>query len=83
MLPELAIFGNKPRYPKGQPQYNTIGVAEKHAVSEVLAGGELSGFVASASENFWGGKNVRALEDQFKARYNCAYALSFISATSA
>lgn len=83
MLPELAIFGNKPRHLKGQPQYNTIGVAEKHAVSEVLAGGELSGFVASASENFWGGKNVRALEDQFKARYNCAYALSFNSATSA
>ena len=55
---KLSILGNEPRYPNGQPPYNTITELELEAVSAVVRRGELSGFVASPTESFWGGSEV-------------------------
>jgi dTDP-4-amino-4,6-dideoxygalactose transaminase len=62
---------------------NSIGKAEKAAVQRVLDSGELSGFVATAGEGFWGGREVRALEGDFCSYYGISHAVAFNSATSA
>ena len=80
---KLSILGNEPRYPNGQPPYNTITELELEAVSAVVRRGELSGFVASPTESFWGGSEVRALESDFANFFGCERSLSFNSATSA
>lgn len=78
----LALLGGKPVRVDPLPVYNTIGAEEKAAVMEVLEGGELSGFVASADKCFWGGKKVRELEQAFCDRYGVKYAIAVNSATS-
>ena len=78
-----AILGGEPLRPEGQKPYNMIGEREKAAVMEVLDSGELSGFVASPGDGFWGGPRVRALEDAFKGYFGVRRALAVNSATSA
>ena len=78
----LAMLGGPALRPAGQAPYNTIGEREKRAVIDVLENGELSGFVASAGEEFWGGKQVRALEADFKAHFAVRHAIAVNSATS-
>lgn len=78
----LALLGGSPINAKPTPRYNTIGAEEKAAVMEVLDSGELSGFVASADQYFWGGKQVRALEEQFKRHFGVKHAIGVNSATS-
>lgn len=80
---KLALLGGTPVNSKPTPRYNTIGAEEKAAVLEVLDLGELSGFVASADEFFWGGKQVRALEAAFKSHFGVKHAIAVNSATSA
>lgn len=63
--------------------HNGIGAEEKAAVMRVLDRGELSGFVASPDKMFWGGEEVRALQDMFVKHYDVVHALGFNSATSA
>lgn len=78
----LALFGGKPLNDRTPPVYNTIGEAEKRAVMEVLDGGELSGFIGSTGEQFWGGKRVKALEQAFRSHFNVKHAIAVNSATS-
>ncbi|NQV81453.1 MAG: DegT/DnrJ/EryC1/StrS family aminotransferase [Alphaproteobacteria bacterium] len=78
----LALLGGEPLRPAGQRPYNTIGDREKAAVLEVLDSGELSGFVASAGSEFWGGPQVRGLEAAFKTHFDVEYAVAVNSATS-
>jgi len=78
----LALLGGKPIRSEPLPAYNTIGAAEKAAVMEVLASGELSGFVASPGDHFWGGRQVRALERAFRERFGVKHAIAVNSATS-
>lgn len=78
----LALLGGEPLRPGGQPPYNTIGEAEKAAVMRVLDDGELSGFVATPGDLFWGGKQVRALEEAFRQRFGVKHAIAVNSATS-
>ena len=79
---KLALLGGTPVNSNPVPRYNTIGSEEKAAVMEVLDSGELSGFVASADEHFWGGKQVRALEAAFKRHFGVKHAIAVNSATS-
>ncbi len=79
----LALLGGNAVRTEGQKPYNTIGEREKEAVLDVLESGELSGFVASPGEAFWGGRYVRKLEDQFKAHFDSKFAIAVNSATSA
>lgn len=78
----LALLGGKPVRSQPLPAYNTIGGAEKAAVMAVLESGELSGFVASSGDQFWGGREVRALEQAFCAHFGVRHAIAVNSATS-
>lgn len=78
----LALLGGPALRPGGQKPFNTIGAREKQAVIDVLDNGELSGFVASAGDEFWGGAQVRALEAKFKAYFGVRHAIAVNSATS-
>jgi perosamine synthetase len=78
----LALLGGHPVRPAGQQPYNTIGEREREAVLEVLDSGELSGFIASSGDAFWGGKQVRHLESRFKEHFGMPHAVAVNSATS-
>ena len=77
-----AILGGKPENSTIFPPYKTIGQEEKDAVMEVLDSGELSGFVAGDIPEFYGGKQVQALEKEFCEQFKTKYAVSVNSATS-
>jgi perosamine synthetase len=77
-----AILGGQPENSTIFPPYNTIGQEEKEAVMKVLDSGELSGFVAGNVPEFYGGKQVQALEKEFCERFGVKYAVSVNSATS-
>lgn len=77
-----AILGGTPENSTIFPPYNTIGQEEKEAVMAVLDSGELSGFVAGDIPEFYGGKQVQALEKEFCKQFDVKYAVSVNSATS-
>jgi perosamine synthetase len=79
----LALLGGNAVRPEGQKPYNMIGERERQAVLDVLDSGELSGFVASPDDGFWGGRYVRELEAQFKSHFDSQHAVAVNSATSA
>lgn len=79
---KLAILGGAPVRSEPLPTYNTIGDDEKQAVMRVLDSGELSGFIAAPIKEFWGGREVRALENDFKTYFGTEHALAMNSATS-
>lgn len=79
---ELALLGGTPLRTDPLPPYNTIGKAEKDEVMKVLDSGELSGFIAYAGEEFYGGYQVQALEQQFKDYFGVKHAIAVNSATS-
>lgn len=78
----LALLGGKPMREEKLPHYNTIGEAEKREVMNVLESGELSGFIAYDGKEFYGGKQVQALEAAFRDYFKSPYAVSVNSATS-
>ena len=78
----LALLGGQPVRSEPFLPYNTISEEEKHAVMEVLDSGELSGFVAGSTEHFWGGAQVRALENEFCKYFEVKHAIAVNSATS-
>ena len=63
-------------------KYNTIEKEEINSVLKVLKNGEISGFVAAAIPEFYGGKEVKKLKKNFAKKFNSKYALSVNSATS-
>ena len=81
-IKKLALFGGSPSQSKPFLFNNSIGNEEKRAVMQVLESGELSGFVASPGEQFYGGKKVRALQEEMAAFFGVKDAVAFNSATS-
>lgn len=79
----LALLGGSPVTDKAFGWNKSIGSEEKSAVMRVLESSELSGFVASANDLFWGGIEVRKLEAAFCKHYGVKHALAFNSATTA
>jgi dTDP-4-amino-4,6-dideoxygalactose transaminase len=79
----LALLGGEPLNPNPLPKYNTIDHEEKSAVMRVLESGELSGFVASNGEGFYGGKEVQSFEKEFSEYFGVGYSVAVNSATSA
>lgn len=79
----LAILGGTPCTARPFQFNNSIGAEEKQAVMRVMENGELSGFIASPGEPFWGGEEVRGLQSEFKSHFGVEHALAFNSATSA
>lgn len=79
---DLALLGGAPVRRAPVPPYNTVGDEEKAAVLEVLESGELSGFIASPGDAFWGGRRVQALEAAFRDHFGVRHAVAVNSATS-
>ncbi len=77
-----AILGGEPVNTTNFPPYNTIGHEEKKAVMDVLDSGELSGFVAAAIPEFYGGPKVIELEEAFCEYFGTKHAVAVNSATS-
>jgi perosamine synthetase len=80
---KLALLGGKKTRNKPWPSYPVIGNEEKKAVLDVLNEGRLSTFIASAGQDFLGGKRIRELERLFREYHNVKHAVSFNSGTAA
>jgi len=79
---QLAINGGVPVRHDLFPSQNSIGVAEKEAAMRVLDSGKLTGFMGNFGPAFYGGKEVRALEEEWAAKFKVKHAISCNSATS-
>lgn len=78
----LAIHGGPRVRTRLFPDYRTIGAEEQAAVARVLDRGILSGFLGSWDERFFGGPEVRALEQEWAERFAVRHAIAVNSATS-
>ena len=78
----LALFGGKKVINHSFKKFNTIGVEEINSVIKVMESGILSSFLGSWSSDFYGGKNIKALEKAFEKKYNAKYAIAVNSWTS-
>ena len=81
-MSKLAIHGGKPIREKPFPAYNTIGQEEKEAVLRVLDSGILSKFIAARGNDFYGGIEVRSLEEEWASYFGVKHAISVNSCTS-
>lgn len=79
---KLAINGGEKVRSKPFPAYNTIGKEEEEAVIRVLRSGKLSTFLGTWHKDFFGGDEVRALEEEWADFFGVKYAISMNSATS-
>ena len=73
---QLAILGGEPVRTKPFPRYNTIGNEEKRAVNEVMDSGNLSQFLGTWSDDFYGGPRVRKLEREWAEYFGVRHALT-------
>jgi dTDP-4-amino-4,6-dideoxygalactose transaminase len=79
---KLAINGGKPVRTKPFPSYVTIGEEEKKAVLDVLDSGVLSRYLGAWHEDFYGGPEVRALENEWSQYFDIKHAIAVNSCTS-
>lgn len=79
---KLAIQGGTPVRNKPFPYSVTTGMEEALAVMEVVKRGLLSGFLGSPTSEFFGGKEVRKLEEMWCERFKVKHSVSCNSATS-
>jgi len=81
-MAKLALFGGTPVRAELFPSQNTIGPLEIEAANRVLASGKLTGYQGNGGENFRGGIEVRALEEEWAAKFGVRHAIACNSATS-
>lgn len=62
--------------------YESFGCEEKQAVNRVMESGTLSGFYGSPCPEFFGGKEILALEEEWNERFGCQYSVTCNSNTS-
>ncbi len=79
---KLAIHGGKPIRTKPFPAYITIGEEEKKSVCEVIDSGCLSKYLGVWHEQFNGGVQVRALEEEWAEYFGVKHAVAVNSCTS-
>ncbi len=80
---KLAIHGGDKVRSRPFPAYRTIGDEEKAAVNRVLDSGVLSRFLGAWHEDFYGGPEVRAFEEEWAKYFGVKHAIAVNSATSA
>ena len=78
----LALHGGTPVRTKLFPRHNTIGEEEKRAVHEVLERGVLSQFLGTWHKHFYGGPQVRGLEEDWARSVGARHAIAVNSNTS-
>lgn len=79
---KLAINGGTPVRTEPFPPYITVGSEEKEAACRVLDSGVLSRYLGAWHEQFMGGSEVQALEQEWAAYYGIKHALAVNSCTS-
>lgn len=79
---KLAILGGSPVRTRPFPAYVTVGNEEKDATARVLDSGVLSRYLGAWHEQFMGGPEVQALEQEWAAYYSVKHALAVNSCTS-
>lgn len=78
----LAIDGGTPAIRKKFKKYNPIGIEERKAADRVMKSGVLSGFVGGWCEEFLGGPEVRAFEEEWAKAFSVRHAVAVNSWTS-
>lgn len=81
-MTKLALLGGDPVRTMLFPAHRNMGAEEREAVNRVMDGGVLSSFIGAWHENFLGGKEVRAFEDEWAEAFSVPHAVSMNSATS-
>lgn len=81
-MSKLALLGGPKVRTKLFPAYRTIGPEEERAVIDVMRSGVLSRFVGGWHPDFYGGPQVRALEEEWAAHFGVKHAITVNSATS-
>lgn len=79
---KLAINGGKKIREKLFPAYNYIDDNEIKAVTNVLKSGKLSQFLGCWDPDFFGGKNVREMEEFYASYFGAKHAIAVNSNTS-
>jgi dTDP-4-amino-4,6-dideoxygalactose transaminase len=79
---KLAVHGGTPVRTKPFPAYVTAGEEEKKAVCAVIDSGCLSKYLGCWHEQFMGGVQVRALEEEWAAHFGARHAIAVNSCTS-
>lgn len=79
----LAIHGGTPVMKKPLREPHNISTVEAKAANVVIRRGPLSGFLGAAGSRFFGGREVQALEREFKRIFKTKHAVAFNSATTA
>jgi len=82
-MDRLAILGGGKIRRKPFVNHAIIEQEEKERVKNVLEKGLLSGFIASAGENFLGGEQVKEFESLIRKYFNMEFAVAVNSATAA
>jgi perosamine synthetase len=80
---KLAILGGEKIRKTKFPAYKVIGKEEEEAVARVFKSGIFSKFLGCWHEDFYGGPEVRALENEWAEYFNVKHAIAVNSATSA
>ena len=81
-MSRLAINGGTPVRTKLFPSQNTMAVNEMQAVTRVMNNGRLSGYRGNWGNEFLGGPEIRALSDEWNAKFGGKYAIPVNSCTS-
>jgi perosamine synthetase len=81
-MSDLALLGGEPVRNEPFPAYKTVGAEEQAAVHEVIESGVLSKFLGAWSDDFLGGPQVRAFEDDWAAAFGARHAIAVNSCTS-
>lgn len=81
-MPNLAICGGEPVRKKLFPAYKVIGEEEKKEVCRVMDTGVLSRYLGCWHEDFYGGPEVRAFEEEWAAYFKVKHAIAVNSCTS-
>lgn len=82
MMKKLAINGGSPVRKRALPPYRVMGRAEVAAAVKIVRSGELSRFLGTWHDDFYGGKEIRKFESEWADRFKVDHAISVNSATS-
>lgn len=81
-MSKLALLGGRPVRKKLFPDYDVIGLEEKRAADRAIKSKVLSKFFGSWHPNFYGGPEVRHLEEQWAKYFGVRHAIAVNSCTS-
>ncbi|OGV90875.1 DegT/DnrJ/EryC1/StrS aminotransferase [Microgenomates group bacterium RIFCSPLOWO2_01_FULL_46_13] len=81
-MKQLAINGGKKVRTIPFPAYVTVGEKEKQAIARVIDSGVLSRFLGAWHEDFYGGPEVKAFENEWAKYFGVKHAVAVNSATS-